>query len=170
MTLARPMFPPRATAPEGARLSPPSSISGSPADPAFDAIDAHRRAVAAYNATCVQQEQLEADIPREKRQTGYCPGEDLEVAEADDPRWIAFETDMKSCTEAEIDAECELADVVPTTLAGVIALLDYATTVEKGTGFREIYFDPDEPEQKLGRSWYYFVTRNLADSLRAIAA
>jgi hypothetical protein len=61
-------------------------------------------------------------------------------------------------------------NVVLTTTGGVIALLDYAAAVEKELGFRGIYFDPDEPDHKRGRSWYYFVTRNMVESLRAITA
>lgn len=135
-------------------------------DPIFAAIDAHKRAVAAYNVLCVQQDELEAALPSEKRQTRYQD----ELVETDDPRWLAFQTEMGRLADAEVEAECDLTNVAPTTLKGVIALLDYAVAIERELGFREIYFDPDEPNQKMGRSWYYFVNRNLAATLRNIAA
>ena len=49
-------------------------------------------------------------------------------------------------------------------------MLEYAVEIEKKCGFRDIYLDPDEPEQKLGRGWYYFANRNIVESLRNLAA
>lgn len=150
-----------------AALSTSTSLAAKP-DPIFAAIAAHQRAVAAYNGLCTQQDRLEAEIPSEKRKSRY--GSDDTMVDSDDPRWIEFQKRLDTLSDAEVEAECELTNVTPTTLAGVIALLDYAVTVEKELGFRDIYFDPDDPTQKVGRSWYYFVNRNLADTLRSIAA
>ncbi|WOH66167.1 hypothetical protein [Bradyrhizobium sp. BWA-3-5] len=136
-------------------------------DPILTAIGNHKAAVAAYNALCVQQDRLEAEIPQEVRRSKYA---DEEMADTDDPRWIAFQNLLQSLSDAEVEAECQLANIAPTTLAGVIALLSYAVEVERDLGFREIYFDPDEPNQKMGRSWYYFVNRNLVETLKSIAA
>jgi plasmid maintenance system antidote protein VapI len=134
-----------------AALSTSTTLAAEP-DPTFAAIAAHQRAVAAYNALCVQQDRLEKEI------------------QTDDPRWLNFQRRLESLADAEAETECELANIKPTTIAGVIAILDYAASVEKELGFRETYFDPDEPNQKMGRSWYYFVNRNLAETLRSIAA
>ena len=136
-------------------------------DPVLQAIAAHKKAFAAYNELCVQQDELEKAIPRDKRKSNS--GFD-EMVETDDPRWLEFQAQLKKLADAEDEAECDLANIQPTTVAGVIALLEYAASVEKEVGFREIYFDPDEPDQKTGRSWHYFVNRNLADTLRSIAA
>jgi len=136
----------------------------SASDPIFAAIEAHKNAMEAYNLLVPRQDGLEATIPKERRQTR---GAD-EIIETDDPRWIKFQRQINQASDAEIEAECELTNVTPSSIAGVIALLEYASKIEKEIGFREIYSDPDEPSEKLGRSWYYFVTRNLADCLRTI--
>jgi hypothetical protein len=133
-------------------------------DPILAALEAHKQAVAAYNGKIHEQDALEAAIPSEKRQSNSAG----EIVETDDPRWIKFQKDVDRLADAEMKAECELANVAPMSIAGVIALLDYAVEVERELGFREIYHDPDEPNQKRGRSWYYFVNRNLADYLRTI--
>jgi hypothetical protein len=52
---------------------------------------------------------------------------------------------MQGCAEAEDEAECALASLQSTTVAGVIAVLDYAAMVEEELGSREIYFDRDDP-------------------------
>lgn len=145
----------------GTAMSQPASAE---ADPIFAAIEAHKCAVAAYNAICVQEDQLDAKIPSAKRKSRYG-----EIVETDDPRWIVFQKELDGAANVEDEAECGLASVTPTTLAGVIALLDYTVQIEKGVGFREVYFDSDDTDQRHGRSWYYFVNRNLADTLRNVA-
>jgi hypothetical protein len=140
-----------------------------PADPTLAAIEAHRRAVAAYNAFCIQQDQLEEEIPREKRQTQYGADETDEVIETDDPRWIAFQRELERLYQDESEAECALADIVPTTLRGVISLLNYAAEVEKIRGtWADNLLDPEQPTERA-RSWYYFVHRNLAECLEKVA-
>lgn len=135
-------------------------------DPIFAALDAHKRAVAAYNALVHQEDSIEKTIPPERRRTRSAE----EIIEKDDPRWISYHQNLDRLADAEIEAECQLASVVPTSLNGVIALLEYSVEIEKGIGFRQSYFDLDDEKQKIGRSWYYFANRNLIESLRELAA
>lgn len=114
-------------------------------DPIFAAIRAHEQAVAAYDVFT-----REGDEEQEET--------------------AAYKSRIDELADAEADAECDLINVAPTTIPGVIALLEHAAKIEKGIGFRECYLDPDHPDQKRGHSWYYFVNRNLADTLRSIAA
>jgi hypothetical protein len=53
------------------------------------------------------------------------------VSETDDPRRLKHLRTLHDPHEAEIDAECALASIVPTTTAGVCALLKYGTEVEE---------------------------------------
>jgi hypothetical protein len=142
-------------------------------DPIFAAIETHKRVVAQYaqyDAFSIQEDKLCAEIPRDRRKTNYRFGEELEVVETDDPRWIAFETELKMRSEAVSDAECELAYMVPTTMQGVIALLQHAVEREgRGYSWPEHLLDDTEPENtKWGKSWHHFVHRNLVESLQQI--
>lgn len=125
-----------------------------------------QKAVAAYDAAVHREANLETIIPREKRKT--CSAE--EIVESDHPRWIGYQQELDRLTEEEMEAESELASVVPTSLKGVVSLLEYSVEIEKGIGFRHNLFDPDDEEQKVGRSWYYFANNNLLEALKTIAA
>src|SRR2546426_2476582 len=82
---------------------------------------------AAVNVEIVKTDEWEAAIPGDKRKTRHI---DEEVFETDDPRWLAFLHALHQLHEAESEAECALADIVPTTMAGVCALLKYGAEVE----------------------------------------
>jgi hypothetical protein len=57
-------------------------------------------------------------------------------------------------------------------MGGILALLEYAADVEKRIGLTwpDGQIDDNEEDRKRGRSWYYFVHRNLAESLRGLTA
>jgi hypothetical protein len=97
-------------------------------DPIFEEIEEHKRAYAAVNVKVVKTDEWEAAIPKEKRKTFRV---DEEVFETDDPRWLAHRRALHALFEAESDAECDLASIVPTTRAGVCALLKYGAEVEE---------------------------------------
>jgi hypothetical protein len=147
--------------------SPRASRLGTEADPIFSAIDDHRKAAAAYDAICVVTDDLEEAIPKEKRRTRVARLDDeRKIVETDDPRWIAHEVALADAGSAESDAECDLATVAPTTLQGIVALMKYATEVEeRGCAWPTDLYDPEEPEYKLGRSWHFFMHRNVVRTL-----
>jgi len=81
-----------------------------------------------------------------------------------------FQRELERLYEVESDAECALTGIVPTTLKGVSALLNYAADAEKRRGtWSNDLLDPEEPNRKRGRSWYYFVHRNIVETLEGIA-
>jgi hypothetical protein len=80
---------------------------------------------------------------------------DEEVFETDDPRWLSHKRTLHELFEAESTAECDLASIVPTTTAGVCALLKWC---------RSLSFYEDEND-KWGHSWHYFVNRDIVECL-----
>jgi hypothetical protein len=141
-----------------------ASVLQTEPDPIFAAIEEHRRLIVALDQIVDQQDGLEAAIPEERRQTTL-----REIVEGDDPRWIAFEQEMGRLYDAEDDAEGALASVVPTTVGGIVALLEHTMKIEKGAGFRGDFVD-DEDGREVSQSWYYFACRNIVKALRAISA
>jgi hypothetical protein len=112
----------------------------------------------------------EATIPEEKRKTFRV---DEEVFETDDPRWLAHRRTLDALFEAESDAECALADIVPTTTAGVCAILKYGVEVEERGSRWNTLVDPDDESifhRRIGRSWHYFVNRNIVTCLEGMGA
>ncbi|WP_156917999.1 hypothetical protein [Bradyrhizobium sp. Cp5.3] len=142
--------------------APASALHAADLDPTFAAIDEHKRAIAAYDEIVDQQDHLEDAIPEEQRRST-----ESQIVEGDAPEWIAFQQAMARVGTAEQDAECALADVMPTTLAGVIALLEHAQKIEAGLGFRG---DLVEDENDVGHSWWWFASRNITAALLAICA
>ncbi|KRR20377.1 hypothetical protein [Bradyrhizobium retamae] len=139
------------------------------ADPIFAAIDSHKRAFTAYDVEMPRTDELEEAIPSNRRQTTTAELDN--PAEDDDPQWVQHQRELHRLREAESEAECVLASVVPTTLQGIAALLQYAAEVERrGAGWPTDLVDPDDEKTKFGRSWYYFVHRNLVESLQTLAA
>lgn len=138
-------------------------------DPIFAAIEEHRRAYAAVNVEIVKTDEWEAAIPSDKRKTHRI---DEEVFETDDPRWLTHKRTLHELHDTESDAACALADIVPTTAAGVCALLKYGAEVERrGTSWNDLV-DPDDESvfhRRAGRSWYYFVNRNIVECLEELA-
>ena len=129
---------------------------GSP-DPVFAAIKAHQKAVEAYNVAARDQDRLEREILNNKRRTSRCD----DIVQTDDPRWIAHIQELDRSAEAESDAERELASIVPSSMRGVLALLQYATTdVARGHEWSELV-DDDGVQQ----TWFYFVHRNVIEAL-----
>jgi hypothetical protein len=93
---------------------------------------------------------------------------DEKVFETDDPRWLEHRRLLHVLHKAESDAECALASIVPTTTAGVCALLKYGAEVEeRGCAWPDLYEDENA---KWGRSWYYFVNRNVVECLEGLGA
>jgi hypothetical protein len=135
------------------------SVASATADPIFAAIDAHRKLGRQLEAVLTQRNRLERTIPEALRQT------DLSrrgIVETDSPEWIASEKTLEAIFAAESDAELELAGVVPTTSAGVVALLSYAVEfVAPGNTWPTDLLDDDGRDA----TWEILVMRNCAKSL-----
>ena len=74
------------------------------------------------------------------------------------------ENALEMAHEAEAEAACALVNVLPTTVAGVIALLSYAHSADTdGEGWPELATN-DGPKART-RSWQFFLIQNLAEIL-----
>jgi hypothetical protein len=137
------------------------------ADPIFDAIENHRSAYRTLKAACSEQSRLESILPGEKRKTCFTAWEET-IVETDDPRWIEAERALSRSSDAETDAACVLVSIRPTTMAGVIALLRYATEADTDG----VYW-PEQLQSEDGnfeRSWHYFLVENLAETVSDLNA
>jgi hypothetical protein len=82
----------------------------------------------ALNDTIERHSHLEKTLPKEARQSSVDAwGE--KIVETDAPEWITSERAVDAAHDNESNAACEILGVIPTTMAGVIALLSYATEV-----------------------------------------
>jgi hypothetical protein len=115
-----------ALAPAAAAAALPANGSvGDPFDPIFAAIARHQAAEAAYSIVAKDNDQLEHLIPDDKQRGGlWC--HELSLDPNDDPRWTAHLIALQRVGCELEEPKAELLDTVPTTMAGVIALVRYA--------------------------------------------
>jgi hypothetical protein len=116
-------------------------------DPIFAAIDAHHLAWAELSANCSALD--EADTEESERE-------------------------LERLNTAVNEAEDKLVDIVPTTLAGVVALLNYAADHAVGGNMWPAGYQDMHPktgwDREHGVSWEVLLHRNLAKALPKIAA
>jgi hypothetical protein len=149
-----------------AALSVAATITGpaitlSP-DPIFAAIEAHKAARAIWIANVDRQLDLENELPKDKRRSFLHVDRD-EILETDDPRWIECEREIMRTSDLETDAACILVSIVPTTQAGVVALLQYALLADTdGEGWPRDLISDDGTK---ARSWHYFLIENVTAAL-----
>ncbi len=136
-------------------------------DPIYAAIEAHKAARATFEGALRQHSALERELPADKRQTLINAWERT-VVPTDDPRWIAAERAIDSLSDAETDAACVLISVLPTTIAGTVALLHYAIEADTdGVGWPQALESDDGSKT---RSWGHFLLANLALILPELAS
>jgi hypothetical protein len=112
-----------------AALPPAAAALTLEADPIFAAIEAHRQAYTAIVADLRRHSALEEELPQEKRQT-FIHAHEEKIIETDDPRWIAAERALSDGWNVIEDAGCDLVNIEPTSVAGVVALLHYVADQE----------------------------------------
>lgn len=136
-------------------------------DPIFAAIERHRAAWAAYDAS-LGEDHLEEYIPREQRQSCVrrAFGGDLDWrVPTDHPDWIAhIELSMVTWTE-EAEAACALVSTEDLTPAGAIALLNYAKERSDDTQFWQ---DLEDEDGKL-HTWHYYLFCQVTEAFAATA-
>jgi hypothetical protein len=143
-------------------VAPAASLAAGETDPIFAAIEKHRQLGVAFEAKLTEQSELERVLPDEL--TRSCLSYHTPtIVETDAPEWIAAERAVHAIHDAESVAICEMAGVVPTTLAGVGALLSYAAEYSKRG------FDWPDLESGDGRSGSFenYVMRNCAEALES---
>ena len=102
-------------------------------------------------------------MPKEKRQSNIDVWEEV-IIFADDPRWIEAERELKRTSDLESDAAIVLLTVQSTTLAGILALLNYAVEADTdGVGWPDSLQSDDG---KITRHWQFFLIEGVAEALR----
>jgi hypothetical protein len=145
-------------------MAAPAIVSHGGPDPILAAIEAHKAALAAVLAQLEIQTSLEIELPREKRQSVVNVWEELIIFD-DDPRWIECGRAVHELWDAESDAAIELVTVVPTTTAGLIALLQYAISADPDGETWPQDLQNDGDDRKWGHSWHHFLIQNVAKIL-----
>lgn len=121
-----------------AAIVPVAAVGAVPAltaepDPAFTAIEAHRRAWVSLDDVVGKHSKLEKDLPAERRRSRITAWEET-IAEDDDPRWIEAERAVARAHDTTGEAEDQFILNQPTTIAGVAALLRYVGEHDAKTG------------------------------------
>jgi hypothetical protein len=132
-------------------------------DPIFVAIGLHRAAAVAVRAQVDVHCELERELPRNVRESSVTSWEE-KIVETDDPRWIESEHGVAAAFNAETEAACTLVNVLPTTIAGVVALLQYAVSADTDGQTWPDDLLADEAGNR-SRSWHHFLVANLAEIL-----
>jgi hypothetical protein len=145
-----------------ASIARPAAAVALGPDPIFAAIEAHKAASVAVHASVSVHAKLESELPRDKRRSSVDAVEEKIVA-SDDPRWIETERDVMRSFDTETDAACVLVTVRPTTIAGVLALLQYANAANTDGEAWPRQLQSDDGTK--ARSWHYFLIEALAEVL-----
>ena len=151
----------------GAALPLPVSAEASERvpDPILAAIDRHRRAYRDWMDNCGEDE-IEAIVQPERRQSSLVAAlhgnPDWQVA-GDDPRWIAhIETACRTGAEDEAAALALVSSEI-LSLAGAVALLEYAASVEaRGPEAWPLDLVDDNGKR---RTWHFFLMEHAAAKL-----
>ena len=136
---------------------PANAADASTPDPIFEAIDVHKAARLAFENAVSRGCALEQELPREKTRSWITAWEE-EIVETDDPRWIDSVREVHRTSEATTDAAYALANVAPTTMAGVVGLLQYAISFPPEEWPEGVESDDDTE----ARPWHYFLIETLA--------
>ena len=133
-------------------------------DPIFEAIDAHKAARAALEQVLNRSSALDRNLPANKCQSHITAWQEVIVA-SDDPRWIECERAVVKRMEEEGEAAQMLITILPTTMGGAVALLQYALSADTDGERWPTSIETEEGEK---RSWHHFLIGNLAEVLPAL--
>jgi hypothetical protein len=124
-------------------------------DPILEAIEAHKAArVVVYSAVDAVSDR-EKQLAAEGKRYSHDREGDAQLEECEAALHRAF--------DAETDAACVLVSERPSTMAGVLALLQYATAADiDGEGWPTALCSDDDTKT---RSWHYFLIEALAAAL-----
>jgi hypothetical protein len=126
------------------------------ADPIFEAIKVHRAARLAFENAVSRGSALDEELPSEKTRSWITIWEQT-IVETDDPRWIDSVREVHRTSDAETDAAYALVSTAPTTMAGVVGLLQYAISIRPEEWPDESQSDDDTET----RPWHYFLIEML---------
>jgi hypothetical protein len=143
---------------------PANAANALRADPIFAAIEVHKAARLAFENAVSRGSALDEELPGEKTRSWITVWEQT-IVETDDPRWIDSVHEIDRTSDAATDAACALASIAPTTMAGVVALLQYAISIEPEDWPDGVHSDDDTET----RPWHYFLIEMLIAVLRGMA-
>ena len=153
-----------ALAASGTVAIPANAADASTPDPIFEAIEVHKAARLAFENAVSRSCALEQELPREKTRSWVTVWEE-EIVETDDPRWIDSVREVNRASEAATDAAYALANVAPTTMAGVVGLLQYAISFPAEEWPEGVQSDDDTDT----RPWHTFLIEMLIAVLPGMA-
>jgi hypothetical protein len=133
-------------------------------DPIFEAIELHKAARLAFENAVSRGSTLDEELPGEKTRSWITVGEQT-IVETDDPRWIDSVREVHRTCDAETDAACAMASIAPTTMAGVVGLLQYAISIRPEEWPEGVHSDDDTET----RPWHYFLIEMLIAVLPGLA-
>jgi len=134
------------------------------ADPIFEAIEVHKAARLAFENAVSRGPALDEELPGEKTRSWITVWEQT-IVETDDPRWIDSVREVHRTSDAETDAACALASIAPTTMAGVVGLLQYAISIQPEEWPEGVQSDDDTET----RPWHTFLIEMLIAVLPGMA-
>jgi hypothetical protein len=152
-----------------AAVAIPANAAGASApDPIFEAIEVHNAARLAFENAVSRGCALERELPRDKTRSWITVWEET-IVETDDPRWIESVREVHRASEAAAEAAAEaayaLANVAPTTMAGVVGLLQYAISIRPEEWPEGVQSDDDTET----RPWHTFLIGTLIAVLPGMA-
>ena len=143
---------------------PANAANAFAADPILQAIEAHKAARLAFENAVSRSCALEQELPREKTRSWITVWEEA-IEESDDPRWIDSVREVNRTSDAATDAAYALANVAPTTMAGVVGLLQYAISFQPEEWPEGVQSDDDTET----RPWHTFLIETLIAVLPGMA-
>jgi hypothetical protein len=153
-----------ALAASAAAAIPANAANALRADPIFAAIEVHQAARLAFENAVSRGSALDEELPGEKTRSWITVWEQ-EIVETDDPRWIDSVGEVNRASDAATDAAYALANVAPTTMAGVVGLLQYAISIRPEEWPEGVQSDDDTET----RPWHYFLIETLIAVLPGMA-
>ena len=148
----------------GASAAVANAANALRADPIFEAIEVHKAARLAFENAVSRGSALDEELPREKTRSWITVWEQT-IIETDDPRWIDSVREVHRTSDAETDAACALASIAPTTMAGVVGLLQYTISIRPEEWPEGVHSDDDTET----RPWHYFLIEMLIAVLPGMA-
>jgi hypothetical protein len=133
-------------------------------DPVFAAIEVHKAARLAFEDAVSRGSALDEELPGEKTRSWITVWEQT-IVETDDPQWIDSVHEIHRTCDAATDAAYALASIAPTTMAGVVGLLQYAITVRPEQWPEGVQSDDDTET----RPWHTFLIEMLIAVLPGMA-
>jgi len=103
-------------------------------------------------------------LPGEKTRSWITVWEQT-IVETDDPRWIDSVREVHRTSDAETDAAWALVNVVPTTMPGVVRLLQYTISIRPDEWPEGVLSDDDAETQP----WHYSLIEMLIAVLPGMA-